>query len=115
MQDKYTVVTYDRRGYSHSVLTEPLPSDADKSHSSYRLETDASDVAALAKHLSDEPVFILGSSSGAIVAMETLQDHPDIVKKVAFHEPPINTFLANSSEWAALNEKIVATYLTEVI
>lgn len=113
LQDKYTVVTYDRRGYLHSELTESLPEEAANPHSTYRLETDANDVAALAKHLSHEPVFILGSSSGAIVAMETLQDHPDIVKKIAFHEPPINTFLANSSHWVTNNNKIVETAQTK--
>ncbi|MFE7083638.1 alpha/beta hydrolase [Priestia megaterium] len=109
LQDKYTVVTYDRRGYVHSELTASLPEDAKNPNSTYRLETDANDVAALAKHLSNEPVYILGSSSGAIVALETLQDHPDIVKKVAFHEPPIHTFLANSSEWETKNNKVVKT------
>lgn len=113
LQSRYTVVTYDRRGYGQSELTSTLPEDAHNPHSTYRLETDANDVAALAKHLSDEPIYILGSSSGAIVAMETLQDHPDIVKKIAFHEPPINTFLADSAEWAAMNDKIVETFQTE--
>ncbi|WP_285767442.1 alpha/beta hydrolase [Peribacillus sp. SI8-4] len=113
LQDQYTVVTYDRRGYGQSKLTAPLPKDAENPHSTYRLETDANDVAALAKHLTDDPIFILGSSSGAIVAMETLQDYPGIVQKVAFHEPPINTFLSDSSDWAAMNEKIVETSQTE--
>ncbi|AOH56571.1 hydrolase [Peribacillus muralis] len=113
LQEQYTVVTYDRRGYGKSELTTSLPNDAQNPNSTYRLETDANDVAALAKHLTDEPVFILGSSSGAIVAMETLQDYPGIVKKVAFHEPPINTFLSDSSDWAAMNEKIVETSQTE--
>lgn len=113
LQASYTVVTYDRRGYAHSQLTKSLPEDAKNPHSTYRLETDAHDVAALAKHLSDEPVYILGSSSGAIVAMETLQDYPDIVKKIAFHEPPIHTFLANATDWQTKNAKIVETSQTE--
>lgn len=45
--------------------------------------------------------------------MEALQDHPDIVKKIAFHKPLINTFLANSSEWQTINNKIVETFQTE--
>lgn len=100
LQDKFTVVTYDRRGYRHSEMTEPLPEDAKNPHGTYRFETDANGVAALAKHISEEPVYVLGSSSGAIVAMETLQDHPNMIKKVALHEPPIHTFLANSDRLA---------------
>ncbi|MBP2000117.1 pimeloyl-ACP methyl ester carboxylesterase [Paenibacillus shirakamiensis] len=113
LQDQYTVVTFDRRGYGHSELTEPLPEEAASPLSSYRVKTDADDVAALAKHLSDEPVYILGSSSGAIVAMETLQDHPDVVRKIAFHEPPINTFLSDSSKWIANNNQIIEIAQTE--
>ncbi|ASK64015.1 alpha/beta hydrolase [Virgibacillus phasianinus] len=113
LQDKYTVVTFDRRGFSNSGLTESLPEDAKNPHSIYRLEMDASDVAALAKHLSNAPVYILGSSSGAIVAMETLQDYPNLVRKVALHEPPINTFLADSLYWQTKNAEIVELFQTE--
>jgi hypothetical protein len=51
----YTVVTYDRRGFSRSQLDGPQDYDR-------RLETDADDVRRLIEHLSGEPVIVFGSS-----------------------------------------------------
>lgn len=95
----FTVVAIDRRDYGNSELTQSLPDEASNPNSEYRVKRDAQDVAALAQHLSDEPVYVLGSSSGAIVAMHVLKEHPAVVKEIAFHEPPINTFLPDSDYW----------------
>lgn len=72
LKDRFTVVAVDRRDYGHSELTEPLPERAQNPNDDYRVKRDAQDVAELAKHLSDEPVYILGSSSGSIVTMHVL-------------------------------------------
>src|SRR5499426_829548 len=61
----YTVVIYDRRGFSRSQLDGPQ----DYAH---RLETDADDVRRLIEHLSDEPATVFGSSSGGIIVLEVL-------------------------------------------
>ncbi|HGZ5398814.1 TPA: alpha/beta fold hydrolase [Staphylococcus aureus] len=90
LKDHFTVVAVDRRDYGESELTEPLPDSASNPDSDYRVKRDAQDIAELAKSLSDEPVYILGSSSGSIVAMHVLKDYPEVVKKIAFHEPPID-------------------------
>ncbi|HCY7449745.1 TPA: alpha/beta hydrolase [Staphylococcus aureus] len=113
LKDHFTVVAVDRRDYGESELTEPLPDSASNPDSDYRVKRDAQDIAELAKSLSDEPVYILGSSSGSIVAMHVLKDYPEVVKKIAFHEPPINTFLPDSTYWKDKNDDIVHQILTE--
>ena len=42
------------------------------------------DIAGLTKVISDEPVYIFGSSSGSIVAMHVLKDYPEVVKRLHF-------------------------------
>src|SRR3954469_10748811 len=65
----YTVVTYDRRGFSRSQLDGPQDYD-------HRLETDADDVRRLIERLSDEPATVFGASSGGVVVLELLTHHP---------------------------------------
>lgn len=113
LKDKFTVVAVDRRGYGQSELTEPLPDEVSNPDSRYRVKRDAQDIAELAKHLSEEPVYVLGSSSGAIVAMHVLKEHSDIVKRIAFHEPPINTFLPNAKYWQDKNAEIIDIAVNE--
>jgi len=60
LAEHYTVVAYDRRGFSHSALDRPQDYD-------HRVGTDADDVRRLIEHLSDEPAVVFGNSSGAIV------------------------------------------------
>ncbi len=74
---------------------------------------DAKDVFELAKSLSEEPVYVLGYSSGAIVAMHVLKEYPDIIKHIAFHEPPINTFLSNVQYWQDKNTEIIDIVINE--
>lgn len=68
----------------------------------HRIETDADDVAALLKHTSpDAAATVFGNSSGALVTLETLIRHSDLVKTVIAHEPPAHKLLP---DWEQLNE-----------
>ncbi|GAA5150504.1 alpha/beta hydrolase [Pseudonocardia eucalypti] len=78
--DRYTVVTYDRRGFSRSYLDGPQ----DYAH---RLRTDGDDARRLIEHLTDEPATVFGSSSGAVVALQLLTDRPDVVRTLIPYEP----------------------------
>lgn len=108
LADHFTVIAVDRRGFGKSTLTAPLPAEVSSPDSQYRVKRDAQDIAEIAKHESgDTPVYVLGSSSGSIVAMHVLKEHTEVVKKIAFHEPPINTFLPDAKFWQDKNAEIV--------
>lgn len=107
LKHQFSVVTYDRRGYSKSNFTEPLPERAKNAYDDYRIKRDVKDIVELSKYLADESIYVLGTSSGAIVAMHLLKDYPEIINKIAFHEPPINTFLPDATYWKEKNEDIV--------
>src|SRR5262245_34633627 len=90
----YTVVIYDRRGFSRSQLDGPQ----DYAH---RLETDADDVRRLIEHLSDEPATVFGSSSGGSIVLEVLTRHPSVVRTVVAHEPPAVRQLPDGQKWVS--------------
>jgi len=114
LKDKFTVVMFDRRGYGQSELTSPTPDEIANIDSTYRIKTDAADIKALAQELSpNKKIYIMGSSSGSIVSMEVLQDFPEIVERIAFHEPPINSFLPTAETDQANNNNVVDTALTD--
>ena len=79
---QYQVVTYDRRGFSRSLLDGPQDYD-------HRLATDADDVQRLIEHLTDQPAIVFGNSLGAIVALEVLTHSPEWVQTIVAHEPPV--------------------------
>jgi len=89
---RYTVVTYDRRGFSRSALDGPQDYDR-------RLETDADDVRRLIEHLSDEPAIVFGASSGGIVVLEVLTRHPSVVHTLLPFEPPAVRLLPDGQRW----------------
>jgi len=88
----YTVVTYDRRGFSRSQLDGPQDYD-------HRLETDADDVRRLIEHLSDEPATVFGSSSGGVVVLEVLARHPSVVRTLVPYEPAAVRQLPDGQKW----------------
>ncbi|KAI4717674.1 alpha/beta-hydrolase [Aureobasidium sp. EXF-10727] len=95
----YTTICYDRRNHSASTITGPQDYD-------HRLDTDAEDAAHLIEHLSlSGTAVVVGSSSGAIVALRLLLNHPDCVDMVVAHEPP--AFGALPAEFRAMGEAAV--------
>src|SRR5699024_2382933 len=75
LEEHYTVITYDRRGFSRS----PLDGPQDYHH---RLTTDADDVARLIEH-HGESAAVFGTSSGAVIALTVLPRHPNRVSSLA--------------------------------
>jgi pimeloyl-ACP methyl ester carboxylesterase len=70
------VVTYDRRGYAHS-MEAPL-SDSLDTH-----------VADLVDILGDRPAYLIGHSLGGAIALTAAARHPELVKAVGVYESPL--------------------------
>jgi pimeloyl-ACP methyl ester carboxylesterase len=101
---QFTVVTYDRRGFLRSPLEGPVDTDA-------RLALDADDAAHVIEHHGDDPAYVFGSSSGAIVGLDLLARHPARVRTILAHEPPLMTLLPDAATWLALFDDVHAYYL----
>lgn len=98
LSSRYTVICWDRRGYSKSLFNGPqdFPN---------RLAIDADDAYCLIRHLSlkkglEKPnALVFGTSSGAVVAQRLLSMHPECVKTLISHEPACSQVLR--AEYAA--------------
>jgi pimeloyl-ACP methyl ester carboxylesterase len=84
--DTHTVLTYDRRGLSGSVLDDPSEPPTVTTH--------ADDLHHLLAALTTDPVFVAGSSIGAMIALELVARHPSQVRLLVAHEPPATQLLA---------------------
>ncbi|MFF9849082.1 alpha/beta fold hydrolase [Streptomyces litmocidini] len=88
----HTVVSYDQRGLSRSPLDGPL---ADQRVAEWRDDA----LAVLDAVSPDEPAYVFGSSSGAIVALSLLAARPDRVRRLVAHEPPLVELLADPAPY----------------
>jgi acetyltransferase/esterase len=99
----FTVVTYDRRGYTRSVL------DGAQDYA-HRLETDADDARRLIEHHSDEPSTVFGTSSGGVIALQLLIDHPQAIRALVSFEPAAFRLLPDGEKWIAFEHEVYELY-----
>jgi pimeloyl-ACP methyl ester carboxylesterase len=102
LADRYTVITYERRGFSRSPLDGPVPEQ--------RLATDGDDAHRLLSHVTDQPAHVFGSSSGAIVSLDLATRYPNQIRTVIAHEPPLANLLPDADRWLALMDKVYDAY-----
>jgi pimeloyl-ACP methyl ester carboxylesterase len=101
--DRYTVVAYDRRGFSRSKLQGPVDDER-------RLHTDGDDACRLLDHLVDGPAYVFGSSSGAIVAFDLLTRYPERIRTLVAHEPPAYRLLPDGTRYARFFDEVYNIY-----
>ncbi len=85
LANDFTVVTYDRRGYSRS----PKPAD----WKSTSIEEQADDASSLLKAIGRTPATVFGSSSAGPIALDMALRHTDDVRGMIAHEPALYTQL----------------------
>src|SRR3954453_19568707 len=76
-----TVVTYDPRGLGRSTRSDGRTDNSP--------EVQAEDVHALIEALGAGPVELFASSGGAVTALALVTAHPDPVRTLVAHEPPL--------------------------
>lgn len=100
---RYTVVTYDPRGLSHSKLEGPL--DDDKI-----VEIFADDAHRLLDEVGDEKAFVFANSGGATISLELAARHSEQIHTLVVHEPPTPDLLAEPARARREMEEVVEIY-----
>ncbi|MFF0247295.1 alpha/beta fold hydrolase [Streptosporangium sandarakinum] len=105
LADRYTVVTYDRRGNSRSPLDGPPEPQSIAVHAD-----DANRLLTAVGVTEDEPACVFGNSSGAVIGLELAARHPGRVRAMVAHEPPVFELLPDRDHWRALMRDVADAF-----
>jgi pimeloyl-ACP methyl ester carboxylesterase len=96
-----TVVTYDPRGAERSVKTDPASPVTPDVH--------ADDLHRLIQAIGG-PVDLFASSGGAVNALALVSRHPEDVRTLVAHEPPLAAILPDREHALAVTRAVHETY-----
>ncbi len=97
-----TVVTYDPRGVERSTKADPASQSTPEQH--------ADDLHRIIAELGGGPVDLFASSGGAVNALALVATHPEDVRTLVAHEPPLASILPDREGAMALTQAIGDTY-----
>ena len=97
-----TVMTYDPRGSERSTKADPTSRATPDDH--------ADDLHRLIQELGAGPVDIFGNSGGAITSLALVARHPEDVRTLIAHEPPLASVLPDRENAMAATRAVNDTY-----
>jgi pimeloyl-ACP methyl ester carboxylesterase len=97
-----TVMTYDPRGSERSTKTDPTSEATPEVH--------ADDLHRLIQQLGAGAVDLFGSSGGAITGLALVTGHPEDVRTLVAHEPPLVAVLPDRENAEAATRAVHDTY-----
>lgn len=97
-----TVITYDPRGSERSQLTEPTTPPTPEQH--------ADDMHRIIQEFGGGPVDVFASSGGAVNGLALVPRHPEDVRTLVAHEPPLPTVLPDGEAALAAARAVNETY-----
>jgi pimeloyl-ACP methyl ester carboxylesterase len=100
----HTVVTYDPRGLGQSTVDDPSVDITP--------ELEADDLAHLVDAVGGGPADVFASSGGAVAGLALAARHPDKVRTLVAHEPPVAEVLPDAEQVRAVVDDIEDAYRT---
>ena len=97
-----TVVTYDPRGVERSTKVDPASPSTPEQH--------ADDVHRIIAELGAGPVDLFASSGGSVNALALVARHPEEVRTLVAHEPPLAALLPDREAALAACQAVHDTY-----
>lgn len=98
-----TIVTYDPRGSERSQVADPTSSITPEIH--------ADDVHRVIDAIGGGPVDLFATSGGAVNALALVAKHPEQLRTVVAHEPPLPAILPDRTHAVAVTRAIQETFM----
>ncbi|MDX3451146.1 alpha/beta hydrolase [Streptomyces sp. ME02-8801-2C] len=107
LSERFTVVTYDPLGLAHGRLGEPVEEQ--------RVEGWSDGAARVLDAVlpEGESAYVFGSSSGAVAALDLASRHPDRLRHVVAHEPPVVAVLPDAERQRSMFTEVRDAYRTQ--
>jgi pimeloyl-ACP methyl ester carboxylesterase len=102
LAEDHTVVTYDPHGLGQSVTDDP-PDQVTP-------EIEADDLAEIIDAVGGGPADVFASSGGAVAGLALVANHPDKVRTLIAHEPPVGELLPDAAQARAAVDDIEDAY-----
>lgn len=102
LASRYTVIRCDRRANASST---------GDTQAELNLAQQARDVVAVVREVTGEKAFVFGSSAGANIALALTQNHPQWVRGLVAHEPPVSDMLPDATPWRMFFDAVYQTFL----
>jgi len=105
LASRYTVLSYDRRGNSRSLLHSPA--------TAINIAEQSTDALAVLAEAGFDSALIFGNSGGATIALDLAAHHPRAAEFVVAHEPPVPRVLPDAAEYLAIYDDIAYALATD--
>ena len=102
LAEDHTVVTYDPRGLGQSTTDDPTLDVTP--------EVEADDLAQLVDAVGGGPADVFASSGGAVAGLAFAARHPEQLRTLVAHEPPVTELLPDAAQVRAVVDDMVDTY-----
>ena len=99
---RFRVVTYDPRGLGRSSVDDP--------GQDVTPEVEGADLAALINAVGGGPADVFGTSGGAVAGLALVAGHPEQVRTLIAHEPPITELLPDAAAIRAAVDDVENAY-----
>ncbi len=90
LSDEYRVITYDRRANGRSSMNAPQ---------NFEISQQSRDAVAVLHAAGERSAFVLGNSSGAVIALDMAKTQPGALKAAIIHEAPLPRLLPEARKW----------------
>lgn len=100
LADEYKVITYDRRANARSTMNYPQ---------NFEIGQQSRDAVAVLHAAGEASAYVLGNSSGAVIALDMAKTQPQAVRAAIVHEAPLARVHPDALKWQRF---FAAVYLT---